>query len=71
MPSLRQLLVDSKAESSTLRQQIEKLTAENHRLKGQGQTNGHPEGVSHVHDKLSAVSRGLYFFLILSLLGYG
>lgn len=59
-PSMRQLLIESKAETSDLRHQIELLTAENEALKGSNTlTNGHSSSMDskpHTHSKLSEVS---------------
>ncbi|XP_067946112.1 dynactin subunit 1-like isoform X2 [Watersipora subatra] len=59
-PSLRQLLIESKAETSDLRHQLELLAAENHRLKTeQGLPSGRttPSETSHVHSKLADTER--------------
>lgn len=56
---MRQLLAESKAETSDLRRQIEELVTENNRIRGNktGMSNGHSstDSVSHVHGKLSEV----------------
>ena len=71
-PSMRQLLAESKAETSDLRRQIEELVSENNRLRGDkstGLSNGHSstDSVSHIHGKLAEVRNcpGQYWPAIL------